>query len=269
MLAMTPQISDTWERGDPYEQYVGRWSRRIAPAFLSWLDVAPNKKWLDVGCGTGALSAAILDHCSPASVDAIEPSEGFLKSAKAHLPAHVTFHQGSATTIPLPTASIDAVVSGFVLNFVQNPHAALAEMARVIRADGIIGAYVWDYADKAEIMRYFWDAAVALDRNARSLDEGRRFPLCRPQALRELFASANLREVEAQAIDIATYFANFADYWHPFTGAQGPAPAYAMALDESARQRLHDHLRQLVPTQADGSILLTGRAWAVRGTVSK
>lgn len=80
-------LSDTWERGSPYEQYVGRWSRRVAPTFLAWLNIPPGRKWLDLGCGTGALSAAILDHCSPASVVGIEPSEGFLETARANLGA--------------------------------------------------------------------------------------------------------------------------------------------------------------------------------------
>jgi ubiquinone/menaquinone biosynthesis C-methylase UbiE len=77
-----PLISDTWERGDPYEQYVGRWSRRVAPQFLSWLNIPAGRRWLDVGCGTGALSAAILDHSAPISVIGVEPSEGFLEQAK-------------------------------------------------------------------------------------------------------------------------------------------------------------------------------------------
>src|SRR5512135_3347257 len=109
--------SDTWERGSQYEHYVGRWSRRVAPLFLSWLRIPAGRKWLDVGCGTGALCAAILDNCSPSSVAGVEPSEGFLGTAKKNLAQRVTFHQGSAMAIPLGDASVDAVVSGLVLNF--------------------------------------------------------------------------------------------------------------------------------------------------------
>jgi len=260
-------VSESWERGDPYEQYVGRWSRRVAPRFLSWLGMPARRKWLDVGCGTGALAAAILEHCAPAAVAGVEPSEGFLGTAEAHLAGRAMLYQGSATAIPLGDASVDVVVSGLVLNFVPDQRAALAEMARVTGSGGTVGAYVWDYAGKMDLMRYFWDVAGELDAGARRLDEGMRFPVCRPDALLSLFESAGLSEVEVTAIDIATPFASFEDYWQPFLGGQGPAPAYAMSLDAPARTRLRDRLRQRLPIQGDGSIALAARAWATRATV--
>ena len=266
MAAM--QVSDTWERGSPYEQYVGRWSRRVAPLFLSWLGIPAGRRWLDVGCGTGALCAAIADRCSPAAVAGVEPSEGFLKTAKHNLADQVALHQGNATTIPLGNASVDVVVSGLVLNFVPDQRAALGEMARVTADGGTVAAYVWDYAGKMELMRFFWDAAVELNPGARNLDEGVRFPLCRPEALEKLFAGAGLIGVEVRPIDIPTPFANFDDYWQPFLGGQGPAPAYAMSLDETTRARLRDRIRERIPTAADATISLTARAWAVRATVA-
>src|SRR5574337_173095 len=141
-------VSDTWERGDPYEQYVGRWSRQVATVFLSWLRIPAGRRWLDVGCGTGALSAAIVDRCSPSSVVGVEPSEGFLEAAKKNLANRVAFHRGSATAIPLDDASVDVAVCGLVLNFVPDQRAALLEMARVTAEGGTIAAYVWDYAGK-------------------------------------------------------------------------------------------------------------------------
>ncbi|MGE5128629.1 MAG: class I SAM-dependent methyltransferase [Sphingomonadaceae bacterium] len=261
------KVSDTWERGSPYEQYVGRWSRQVAPRFLSWLGVPPGRRWLDVGCGTGALCAAIVDHCAPSSVAGVEPSKGFLDTARQNLGRRVSFHAGSATAIPLGDASVDIVVSALVLNFVDDPRAALAEMARVTGAGGTIAAYVWDYAGRMELMRKFWDAAVELDPAAARLDEGPRFPLCRPEALENLFSGAGLSEVEVTPIDIPTQFANFEDYWRPFLGGQGPAPAYAMSLDEAARTRLRDRIRARLPSEPDGSIALAARAWAVRAAV--
>ncbi len=263
------QVSDTWKRGSPYEQYVGRWSRQVAPRFLSWLSVPAGRRWLDVGCGTGALCAAIVDHCSPSSVAGVEPSEGFLKTAQENLAGRAALHQGSATALPFGDASFDVVVSGLVLNFVPDRHAALAEMTRVTAKGGTIAAYVWDYAGKMELMRFFWDAAVELDPDVAKMDEGIRFPLCHPEALEKLFAGAGLEGVEVKPIDIPTLFANFDDYWQPFLGGQGPAPAYAMSLDETSRARLRDRIRNRIPITANGSISLTARAWAIRATVAK
>lgn len=169
--------SDTWERGSPYEQYVGRWSRQVAPRFLSWLGMPAGRRWLDVGCGTGALCAAIVDHCSPSWVAGVEPSLGFLQTAKVNLRGLASLYQGSATAIPLDNRSADVVVSGLALNFVPDPDAALAEMARVTTRGGTIAAYVWDYGGKMELIRVFWDAAVELDAGALNTDEGLRFPL--------------------------------------------------------------------------------------------
>jgi SAM-dependent methyltransferase len=258
-------VSDVWEQGDAYERYVGRWSRQVAPLFLRSLSVEAGRNWLDVGCGTGALCAAILDHCSPFSVTGVEPSEGFLKTARENLGERAVLLQGSATTIPLDDASVDVVVSGLVLNFVPDQRGALAEMSRVTRSGGTIAAYVWDYADKMQLIRYFFDAAAEVDPHASTLDESRRFPVCRPDALMELFTRAGLRDVEVTAIDIDTPFASFDHYWQPFLGGQGAAPAYVMSLDEAMRGRLRERLRERIPAAADGSIALIARAWAVHG----
>jgi SAM-dependent methyltransferase len=262
-------VSDTWERGNPYERYVGRWSRRVAPEFLAWLQMPLGRRWLDVGCGTGALCAAIMDGYSPSSVTGVEPSEGFLKTARENLAGRATLHQGSAMAIPLPDAAVDVVVSGLVLNFIPDPLAALGEMARVTSPGGTIGAYVWDYAGKMELMRFFWDAASEIDPGAAKLDEGVRFPVCRPEALRALFAGAGLDKPELTQIDITTSFASFEDYWQPFMGGQGPAPAYAMSLDEDTRVRLRDRLEARLPAQRDGTISMIARAWAIRASVLK
>lgn len=264
MPHLTP---DTWEQGDPYERYVGRWSRRVAPLFLAWLRVPAHKRWLDVGCGTGALCAAILEGYSPAAVVGVEPSEGFLEAARGRLAGRVELYPGSGADIPLADESVDAVVSGLVLNFIPDLSAALAEMVRVTAPDGTVGAYVWDYAEGMEPIRSFWDSAVALDPAAARLDEAVRFPLCAPDALAALFAGAGLLEVQGTALEVPTPFASFEDYWGPFLGGQGPAPGYVASLEDDARARLRDHLRERLPTADDGSIALKARAWAVRGIV--
>lgn len=263
-----PQASDAWERGDPYERYVGRWSRKVAPLFLRWLDVPAARRWLDIGCGTGALCGAILDVCAPSSVAGVERSAGFLETARRQLAGRAALHPGTATAIPLANACVDLAVSGLVLNFIEDQPAALAEMARVTGKGGMIAAYVWDYAGRMDLMRYFWDAAVELDADVARIDEGVRFPECRPDALSDLFATARFDQIEVTAIDIAAPFARFEDYWLPFLGGQGPAPSYAMSLAEASRTRLRERVRARIPVLPDGSIAMTVRAWAVRGRVT-
>lgn len=261
-----PQRKDIWAAGDLYEPYVGRWSRRVAREFLNWVAVPESKDWLDVGCGTGALTQTIIEYKNPNSVIGIDASPGFTAYAKARTESpRAKFEVGDAQSLPVDTASVDAAVSGLVLNFVPQLPRAVAEMVRVVRPGSVVAAYVWDYAGKMELMRYFWDAAAALDAAATELDEGRRFPICQPKPLAELFAHAGLSEVEVRPIDVATDFRDFDDYWSPFLGGQGPAPGYAMSLSEENRGALRERIRAGLPIAKDGSIHLIARAWAARG----
>jgi ubiquinone/menaquinone biosynthesis C-methylase UbiE len=257
-----------WEVGDAYEQYVGRWSRLVARDFLGWLDRAAGLRWLDVGCGTGALSATILERCAPAELTAIDPSAGFLATARARIAdARARFEQGDGQALPLPGGALDVAVSGLVLNFVADPGAMLREMRRVLRPGSPVALYVWDYAGEMQLMRYFWDTAVALDPAARELAEGARFPICQPEVLATLFRDAGLEAVATRPIDVPTVFRDFDDYWSPFLGGQGPAPGYCMSLPEDRRAALRERLRAALPAEADGRIALIARAWAARGTV--
>ena len=263
------EVTDQWKLGDPYEQFMGRWSRLVGPNFLAWLNVGPNRRWVDVGCGTGALSFAILDQSRPASVTGIEPSDGFLQLARDRLGSKAALYRGTATEIPLEASAADVVVSGLVLNFVSDPFEAVREMARVAAHGGVVAAYVWDYSERMQMLRQFWDAAISLDDDAKMKDEGVRFPLCRADALVDLFSRAGLRDIAKTALEVTTCFSSFEDYWCPFLGGQGPAPSYVTALDESRKARLRDQIQGQLPIASDGSIKLTARAWAVRGTVAK
>jgi hypothetical protein len=139
-------------------------------------------------------------------------------------------------------------------------------MARACCAGGVVALYVWDYAAGMELIRTFWDAAKALDPAAAALDEAVRFPVCAPGPLRSLLETARLSAIETRAVDVPTRFRDFDDYWSPFLGGQGPAPTYAMALPEDRRAALRERVRRSLPVEQDGSIPLTARAWAVRGT---
>ena len=258
--------ADTWAHGDAYEAYVGRWSRLVAAEFVDWLDVPPQRRWLDVGCGTGALTATVLAEADPSEIVGIDPSESFLVTARALTSdGRATFRVGDAQSLPVLDRQFDAVVSALMLNFGPDPRRAVAEFARVAKERGVVAAYVWDYAEGMSMIRCFWDAATELDSAAADQDEGRRFEVCRPQTLHDLWAQAGLGDVEVRAVDVPTTFADFDDYWDPFLGGQGPAPGYVMSLDEDARRALRDLLRARVPVDPDGQIRLTARAWAVRG----
>lgn len=255
-----------WTGGAAYELYVGRWSRLVAREFLRWLAMSPQSDWIDVGCGTGALTQTIIQESEPRSVKGVDPSSGFVEYARAQVQdARVSFETGDAVHLPLGDAAFDAAVSGLVLNFVPNANRAVAEMARVTRPDGITAAYVWDYAGEMQFMRLFWEAASELDPTAVELDEGRRFEICHPDQLALLWTSAGLKSVDTRALDVPTIFTNFDDYWSPFLGGQGVAPSYAMSLGEAQREALREQVRARLPIAPDGSIRLIARAWSVRG----
>jgi SAM-dependent methyltransferase len=204
---------------------------------------------------------------SPRAVLGIDSSEGYIEFARRQIQdPRVAFRLGDAHAIPVKSAAYDAVVSGLVLNFIPKPSKALSEMIRAVRMGGIVAAYVWDYADKMQLIRYFWNAAVTLDETAPlALDEGQYFPLCQPEPLRQLFQTRQLGKVEVRSIDVPTTFRDFDDYWSPFLGGQGPAPSYAMSLSEERRVSLREHIRLTLPIADDGSINLIARAWAISG----
>ncbi len=257
---------DTWSSGAAYDGYIGRWSRPVAERFVPWLEPQPDATWIDVGCGSGALTESVLRVAQPSHVVGVDPSADFVDHARASIDdERAQFTVGDGLAIPAATASADYVVSGLVLNFIPDQEAALADMNRVATAGATIAAYVWDYADGMQMLRAFWDAAVALDPAAADLDESTRFPLCRPDPLRRLFEVSGLAEVEQGDITVATTFADFDDYWNPFLSGQGPAPGYCASLAPEDLDRLRERLRSdLAPD--GGSIALTARAWSVKGT---
>jgi len=262
----TDPETDLFADGAAYEQYVGRWSRPVGSMFIDWLARPPGLNWVDVGCGTGALTETVLTRANPASVVGVEPSEAFLGLAQARIDdVRADFRTGDAQSLPVASGAADIAVSGLVLNFVPDQQRMVEEMRRVVGANGTIAAYVWDYSGEMQLMRHFWDAAIALFPNAAAHDEGRLFPICEREPLAKLFRASGLSAVETCALDTPTVFRDFEDYWSPFLRGQGPAGAYCVALADDDQERLRARLERTLPMNADGSISLIARAWAVRG----
>jgi SAM-dependent methyltransferase len=261
---------DRWSGGDDYESYVGRWSRRVAEEFIAWLDVPAGRSWVEVGCGTGALTDSITARAAPASVVAVDRSADFVAHAAAALDdRRVVFLVGDAAALPLAGAQVDAVVSGLVLNFLPDPGAAVRELRRIARPGATVAAYVWDYADGMQPIRAFWDAAIDLAPSARDVDEAARFPLCHPDQLRNLFVDAGLSGVRTHTIDVEARFRDFDDYWTPFLSGVGPAPGYCAALPADQRDQLRARLLARVSPSGGGPIRMNARAFAARGTVAQ
>jgi SAM-dependent methyltransferase len=263
-------MKDNWTSANAYNAFMGRWSRLIALEYIRWLDPSPGLRWLDLGCGTGALTKVLLELTDPTSILACDPSEPLLSVAQRHISdPRVTFLVGGSDNIPRSLGTMDAFVSGLVLNFIPNPKEAIQSSMQHLASGGIVGGYVWDYASRMEFLRVFWEAASAIDATAANLDEGKRFPLCAPDPLRSLFESVGLYEVQVKPLEIKTRFANFADYWEPFLGGIGPAPTFVKSLEPRKRQQLMDHLRARLLPDGDSSFELVARAWAVKGSIFK
>ena len=264
MTGARPDSMDRWAAGTAYDAFMGRWSRPLAREFLAALSLPRHAHWLELGCGTGALTEAILETQEPAAVVACEPAAPLLDHARQRI-VHplVAFRMAGAGELPRDEPLFDVAISSLVLNFVPDPRAAVKEMAALCRSGGHIAACVWDYAGEMEFLRLFWDAACGLDPSARVLDEGSRFPLCRQEALEALFQAAGLEEVSVGSVAIATVFESFEDYWLPLLGGTGPAPSYVASLTRARQADLADRLRTAMP--ADGA--LRARAWTVAGLV--
>jgi SAM-dependent methyltransferase len=255
---------------DAYERFMGRWSRRLAPILVKFATVAERDAVLEVGSGTGALASVLADAFPSVRVTGVDRSSEYVRSAQARKSSgQISFLVGDALALAMPNATFDKSLSLLVMNFTPDPARALREMIRVTRPGGVVAAAVWDYGDGMEMLRTFWDEAVALDPTIARRDE-RNMPLCRRGELAALWRAQGLEGVEEQPMAIELSFASFDDYWRPFLGGQGPAGAYAVSLPEPPRAALEARLRsRLLGTRGDAPFTLQGRAWAVRGNVTR
>lgn len=263
---MKPDRGGMFSDAEGYESYMGRWSRLVAQQFIAWLDIAPGRTWLDVGAGTGMLTRVILQAAHPARVLGIDLSPEYIEFARQRIrDDRVEFRMADAADIAADPPQFDVSVAGLVLNFLPAPRLAVESMTQAVKDGGTVAAYVWDYGGQMEMMRQFWQAAIAIDPAAREMDSGQRFTICKPDSLRSLFQSADLRAIEVIPIDIQTRFRDFDDYWLPFLKAQGSVTTFLRGLRDETRIALRDQLQRQLPTAPDGSVSLVARAWAVKG----
>jgi len=256
---------DRWTSGSHYDQWMGRWSRLLAQEFLQWLDLPPGLRWLDVCCGSGVITEAIVERNIPASVAGIDASPEQINFAGDHRThPNVTFQTGDAMALPFSEATFDAVVCGLGLNYIPSPVDALKEFRRVTSPGGTIAVYLWDYAQGARFLREFWDAALAVDHEAASLDQANRFPMCKPEGLQSLFEQAGLKHTSLHTLEVVTHFTSFDDYWAPLLTGQGSAPNYLATRDQKTQSAIRERLRAALPANTNGAIDLPARAWAIR-----
>ena len=256
--------------GAGYELLMGRWSRRLAGPFLDFAGCVDGERVLDVGCGTGHLAAAVAARCGACEVDAVDLSPVYIEHAKRLYPnPRLHFRVGDACALDLPERSVDRALSLLVLHFVPRTDAAIAEMRRVTRPGGVVAATVWDARGGFVANRLFFDTAAALDpkageRRARNIAR----PMTRPGELGAAWRAAGLHDVTETVLSIRMEFADFADYWAPYLGRDGPGADYVRTLDDAERERLEAAVRAAyLDGEPDGPRSYAALAWAVKGTV--
>jgi SAM-dependent methyltransferase len=251
-----------------YERFMGRWSRDLAPFLVRFSGVRDGDSVLDVGSGTGALTAAVAAAAPSSRIVGIDPAASYIALAQSQYGSVlISFEVGDAQRMRFASSTFDRTLSLLVFNFIPDARKALGEMKRVTRQKGTVAAAVWDYGEGMEMLRVFWDEAVALQPASAAKDE-RNMPFCRRGELASVWGEQGLENVVEEGMTIETRFASFDDYWTPFLEKQGPAGAYAASLSASDREALRLRLRQrLIGTGADRPIVMRARAWAVRGTM--
>lgn len=249
-----------------YDRFVGRYSPRLAQAMCDAAGVGPGQRALDVGCGSGALVAALAGRLGAENVAAVDPSEPFVEAARARVPG-ARISVAPAESLPFADDEFDATLSQLVVNFLGDPEQGLREMARVTRAGGVVAGCVWDYAGGMTLLRTFWDAAAALDpERAEPLMESFTMRFAKPEELEALWQGTGLADVDVRPLDVEVSYDDFDDLWAPFPTGVGPAGAYAASLEAEGQSALRDEFARRLGDPV-GPFTLTARAWCAVGSV--
>lgn len=247
--------------GGAYDSFMGRYSRPLAALFADAAGVAEGQRVVDVGCGPGALTEELARRAGASAVAAVDPSEPFVEECARRNPG-VDVRQGVAESLPFPDASFDAALAQLVLHFVSDPAAAAGEMRRVLRPGGTAAACVWDFERGMQMLRLFWDAALAVDPSAP--DEASTLRFGRDGEIAALFAEAGLSDVAQGELNVKASYEGFDDFWGGFLAGSGPAGAYCVSLEPERQEALREELRRRAG-DPQGPFDLTARAWYAVG----
>ena len=238
-----------------YDNFMGRYSMRLAPLFADFVGIESGQRVLDVGAGTGALTAELIRRGAEAA--AADPSPPFVAALHERFP-DIGVHEAPAEELPWPDESFDAALAQLVLSFMRDAPAGLAEMRRVVRPGGVVAACMWD--------REGMDMLAAVSRTQQVLDPSR--PGSEQQTnyrsraeIEGLFGDG----VEMELLEVEAGYSGIDEFWNAIADGAGPAGAWAASLDEAQRERAREEIHRQIGEPA-GAFSLTGRAWAAKAT---
>jgi ubiquinone/menaquinone biosynthesis C-methylase UbiE len=251
--------------GKSYERMMGRWSRLAGDQFLDWMALPKGLRWLDVGCGNGAFTEALIVHGAPAEVDAIDPSEEQLAYARTRPGTKLArFRQAGAQALPFADNSFDVAIMALVISFVPDPLQAVREMARVVKPGGTVATYMWDIPGGGLPLAPIHKAMQAMG-VVYPMPKG--YEASRQDIMRSLWQQAGLQSVDSQVIRIRPAYSGFDDFWESNSVPVGPAGKALSGLPAEQREQIKDNLRQQLPAGPDGRISYDAFANAVKGRV--
>jgi ubiquinone/menaquinone biosynthesis C-methylase UbiE len=267
-----PSMFNARDAGN-YEKLMGRWSRRLAPLFIAHAGIAEGEKILEIGCGTGSLTFALVEAAELAGLTAIDHSEIYLAAAQAkNRDPRIQLEHGDGCALRFANGSFDRALSMLVLpSVLPQPELMVAEMRRVTRPGGVVAGAFWDSPGGSSSQRMLWDTAAALDdAAAEARDRTMSRPVYAPGALPRMWAEAGLVEIDQQSLMIRMDFKDFADYWGPFASGEGALGAYVSTLDATRLDRLEQRLRSAYLTgRPDGERSFVAVALSCRGVVPR
>jgi len=243
---------------DAYGRFMGRYSEPLAARLIAEIPLQNVRHALDVGAGTGAVAALLVDRLGADAVAAIDPSPSFVAALTQRLPGV----EAVAEHLPFADQAFDLTIAQLVVHFMSDPVAGVAEMARVTTSGGTVAASVWDFAGGRAPLSLFWRVARELDGAA--VDESG-LTGARVGQLEGVFRSAGLSRVRGGELTVDVPYASPDDWWQPYTLGVGPAGDYVAGLDPARREALR---RRAIEELGPGPGVVTATAWVAFGSVA-